>query len=213
MNVKISESLNDLLNMLNPKQQDAVLEMFQFYYKEYQRLLKEYPLHPEKVAYNMQLFVQECMDQKVKEMESTSEETVSCRKGCSFCCFQFVDVTFEEAVLITKYCEENNIEIDFERLKKQSSVDHKSFNELPIKDKRCVFLGKDNSCSIYSVRPSTCRKLVVVSDPKLCDTETNKGAQIAKLVDVEAEVVSNSASNATKSGSLSQMMLFVNPDK
>jgi hypothetical protein len=53
-------------------------------------------------------------------------------------------------------------------------------------------------------------KLIVVSDPKNCDTENNLGAQVGKLVDVEAEVLTAAALNATASGSMAEMLIKSN---
>jgi Fe-S-cluster containining protein len=75
---------------------------------------------------------------------------LKCRKGCANCCLQDVAVSKGETELIWKY------------LKK-----HK--REIPKFDgKKCGFLNEDKSCSIYEVRPATCRNFISKKNPVNC---------------------------------------------
>ena len=91
-----------------------------------------------------------------------------CHKGCSNCCYQSVACTGEEAELIYRYCEDNRIEIDFEKLQRQQKFmetdsnnnfyEKTAWNVQPEEDQACAFLNKeDRSCAIWEVRPFVCR--------------------------------------------------------
>ncbi|WP_017497215.1 YkgJ family cysteine cluster protein [Flavobacterium sp. WG21] len=109
-----------------------------------------------------------------------------CKKGCSFCCHQNIQIIHSEELVITEYLEykvSNEIKAkikvqltkwleyfnlntpdrileqsDIVRFEKQISADR-----IP-----CPFLIEGN-CSIYPVRPLTCRTHIVDSHPEACD--------------------------------------------
>ncbi len=94
---------------------------------------------------------------------------IKCKKGCSFCCHQRVDIHAMEARHIVKYCKVKGISIDkkylqvqakFKALKQAYSNTHSA----------CVFL-KNGECSIYEARPIQCRKYFSSSDPIYCDVK------------------------------------------
>lgn len=98
-----------------------------------------------------------------------SDPTTSCKKGCSFCCHVPVDITTTEAALIGHYCKERHIPISKKYLKKQLRI---APSDIPLSDcSACIFL-KDKECSIYPARPMNCRKHLVASEPKRCDSKT-----------------------------------------
>jgi Fe-S-cluster containining protein len=205
--LNISESLSDLLHQMTPNQQDQVSEMMTFYYEQYQEMVKGNPKDRISVAAGVHRAVQQSLDSQIKQEK---EHKVSCKKGCSFCCFLRVDITNDEADLLTTYAKEQKVEIDYEKLKKQITPNNDEFMKLPAKDRKCIFLNDFGSCKVYKHRPSSCRKLIVVSDPYTCDTENNLGAQIGKLVDLEAEVITAASLNATPSGSMAEMLIKSN---
>lgn len=94
------------------------------------------------------------------------ENNVSCKKGCSFCCYQPVDTTKEEIDIIF---EEENPIIDRELLKKQAGLNNEEYAKLNYEFKQCIFL-KNNECSVYNNRPLVCRDYLVLTDPEFCDT-------------------------------------------
>jgi len=102
-----------------------------------------------------------------------------CHKGCSNCCYQPVACTDEEALLIYKYCADNKINIDFEKLKRQQSCidadllsnshEKNSWIDLPDDDQSCVFLNKsEQSCMIWEVRPFICRVHLAEKTDEFC---------------------------------------------
>jgi len=204
--VYISESLSDMLQQMTPQQQNIVQEMFTDYSYQYRTLRQTNDAKSLASAFHDS--VQQAIDEQISEQ---TEYKVTCGKGCSFCCFQQVDISDDEAELLTEYSKEKNIKIDYSHLEKQLSKDTDEYNKLPIKDRKCVFLDGFASCSVYEHRPSACRKLISVSEPIACDTENNLGAEVGKLVSVEAEVLTSSMLNVRESGSMAKMLISKKP--
>jgi Fe-S-cluster containining protein len=127
----------------------------------------------------------------------------SCKKGCAYCCYVYVEITIDEALAIKNYCIQNNLHIDKETLKKQSALkaEHWGHN-------KCVFLDENNTCSIYEVRPMTCRKYYVASEPKLCDVTTGTH-KIAILHNIDVEMMTAGIFRVRDTGSLSQQLLKI----
>jgi len=106
---------------------------------------------------------------KAIEMHLTrSTRAVSCKKGCSICCEQYVSVSKDEATVLLAKLTESQTWIDFKKAKSQSNHDTDSWVKQDKETRTCMFL-KDNACSIYEQRPAACRTYFVYSDPKLCD--------------------------------------------
>jgi len=102
-----------------------------------------------------------------------------CRKGCNQCCYQPVACTDEEAQLIYKYCENNKIFIDFEKIERQQKFMEfdsnnnfygiTTWDEQPPNDQPCIFLNNtDGSCSIWEVRPFVCRVHLAEKTDEYC---------------------------------------------
>ena len=135
--------------------------------------------------------------------------TISCGKGCGFCCFQRVDITSDEAVLINGIAKEEKIEIDKNVLAKQAMCkDHKDHIALPVNVRKCMFLDKDMSCKIYEYRPGSCRTVLVISEPEKCNTETHKKGKITRLnhISAEGELVATHMA-AKETGGMAEMLI------
>lgn len=142
---------------------------------------------------------------------SLLETGISCSKGCSDCCCHWVeDVNSFEAQIIAdfvlrtmpektgtilKQCREDCIELD--RLEKLlndglnkttlSAIDPIDLllNLFYRQHRPCPFLDIDGTCSIYPVRPLTCRIYVSFSDPLRCSPEyTARAAAPGRLIDL-----------------------------
>ncbi len=123
------------------------------------------------------------------EVVSSKGPPISCKAGCSACCHQKVDLGPYEGSLILTYLSEHPLELDVDRLKIQTEALAKgpgSYERLPFEDRRCIFLGADQKCSIYSVRPLMCRRHFVQSDPALCRTEVFFRLEMDVNPDVDA---------------------------
>lgn len=116
------------------------------------------------------------------EHKKNSMKETTCKKGCSHCCYIHTAVRKSEGVMIAEYVKSEDLKIDKARLAIQAEkkiIDE--FDKLPNPMKRCVFLGADNTCKIYSIRPMVCRNFYVVSNPKLCNTKVHPGGIVAVL--------------------------------
>ena len=135
---------------------------------------------------------------KVVAKDGSSE--VSCQKGCAACCYQIVAMNDDEADLLAEHVISGRVAIDIPRLKRQigpSASDEHWNNPALVKhaDRRCVFLGADNTCQVYEDRPAACRKYFVRTDPVLCDLETNPHGKVQSMCINQAEVLTSAAYN------------------
>ena len=81
---------------------------------------------------------------------------VACCKGCSYCCYHAVDITFPEAMILARAIRPEERETVKQRCREYIS---KSSPGLLILDdvQPCPLLTKDEECSVYKVRPLACR--------------------------------------------------------
>jgi len=207
--VGISENLSNIYDSVDDSGKMAIHEKLQHYIGVYKDLKLKNPFDLISVAHTVQGEVQKDIDKKLKMVKKEGKYTLSCRQGCSFCCYLFITITDDEALLLTTYAESKGIEIDYDHLEKQSSDTMEEFDSRPIGVRKCTFLDENGSCKVYDVRPTSCRTLNVVSDPKLCDMENHKGKQVLRVVDAEAEIISCATSNATECDSMAKMLLQV----
>ena len=95
-------------------------------------------------------------DKTIAEFVAAAD--VQCRAGCSFCCYQNVDVTIPEALIVALQLGD---EADPRRAAILAAAD--AFRGLD--DETRIATGKpcpllvDKRCSVYEVRPITCRSL------------------------------------------------------
>lgn len=136
--------------------------------------------------------------------EFTKKEPNVCKKGCSYCCFQLIEIMDVEVGNITTQINSLSQEIKDEVKNNLSNwLDNFNINtpnrlldgndvfrdfaikspKLPLK---CPFLI-DNSCSIYENRPITCRVHIVDNNPLLCD-ENRQRDSLPKAFQVRYQV-------------------------
>lgn len=111
----------------------------------------------------------------------------TCRKGCYFCCRQVINTNIPEVHVVGQYIKRNFSEYQRNELRTRMSNWFKWVQlELP---KRCNKQGDemeafynygpycpllvDGECSIYPVRPVTCRTHYVSSSPDSCRSYTD----------------------------------------
>ncbi|HEY4062280.1 MAG TPA: YkgJ family cysteine cluster protein [Puia sp.] len=120
--------------------------------------------------------------------ELREDQQISCYKGCAHCCRMNVDVTPMEVELIIDFCKQNNIVINQAYLLLQSTIPKTELAFTPALA-TCTFLSKDNLCTIYPVRPMSCRKWMVTTPSELCNIPKYPTAQIGAWIDLNAEIV------------------------
>ncbi|HET9404254.1 MAG TPA: YkgJ family cysteine cluster protein, partial [Burkholderiales bacterium] len=68
-----------------------------------------------------------------------------------------------------------------------------TWRQQPAADRACVFLGSDGACKVYSFRPNACRKLLVVTEPALCDAQKHPLTSVGRWFSWEAEMMESAA--------------------
>ena len=115
---------------------------------------------------------------KYIDEKSSKLHYTTCSKGCNHCCYMPVMLSLTEAKYIV---EQFGFPKDLELLKKQASKDFfkiipEDYYKLPLQDRKCVYLI-NGECSIYPIRPITCRGYFSTSKPENCSTLNNKKAE------------------------------------
>ena len=118
---------------------------------------------------------------------------IKCRQGCVHCCHEPVEMWPQEAALLAKVARERGIELDRARLERQCRCTIESWQQQPVADTACVFLGDDGACKVYEFRPNACRKLLVMTDPALCDARKHPPDAVGRWFSWEAEILESAA--------------------
>ena len=138
----------------------------------------------------------------------TTEPQVSCMRGCAFCCYMKVDITRDEGELIMlRLAQERRDMTDIiPVLEKQRRDDRK---DLSYAEKRCAFLSEQDDCSIYSFRPTTCRKHYVASPAADCDISVGEEGKVLKRYSLAAEIMASGAMNASPTSDMPNVLLSI----
>jgi len=195
----ISSTLKGATAKMTLREKSEARECFEHWRSECQRIG---PNPPEVVAHTVHAII----DERMQHMLATSVHgpDVQCRKGCASCCRLQVDVYAHEAELLHLIARVDGIEIDAEKLARQASM---PWHQLPIEDRRCLFLSADNECRVYEHRPGACRKYMVKSEPDLCDMDKHPGGEVAIVFSMEAEIISSAAMTVYGADNMAAMLL------
>lgn len=148
--------------------------------------------------------IHKIMDENI--LAFSKKNPTTCRKGCSYCCHVYIYSTIDEAQAIVNYCKHNNLEIDKEILLQQSKYTREVWPDQ--EHSKCIFLDQKSECSIYPIRPMTCRKFFVASDPELCDTST--GIHRVKILhNIEVELMTAGVYEVRDTNSLPRQLLKI----
>jgi Fe-S-cluster containining protein len=118
---------------------------------------------------------------------------IQCRSGCSHCCHGPVEIWPHEAALLVEAAREAGVELDEARLERQARCTVETWRQQPAPDRACVFLDGGGTCRIYAARPNACRKLLVTSDPGLCDADKGAMDRIERCFSWESEILESAA--------------------
>lgn len=154
-----------------------------------------------------------------KFQKASSHLSISCKAGCSGCCYLMVLVSLPEAIAIAEYFLEDHQRRQMIPLLMRSFLEQvQQTPSGPVAEVRenyfakkvpCTFLDTETKlCTIYPVRPAACRYHAVVSDPALCQPEAGKQSVLrlnTQAADNAVLLEANKVSNQTKVG------LFVAP--
>jgi Fe-S-cluster containining protein len=118
---------------------------------------------------------------------------IRCGKGCSHCCHEPVEIWAHEAALLVAIARAAGMTLDRTRLERQSRYNAENWRQQSVQDRACGFLGADGACTVYEFRPNVCRKLLVVTDPALCDTSNGQPDSVGRWFSWEAELMESAA--------------------
>jgi len=124
---------------------------------------------------------------------STASSEIRCRAGCAHCCHEPVEIWPHEAALLIATARDAGVELDYARLQRQSQFGIDDWRQQLARDRACVFLGDDGRCKVYEVRPNACRKLLVLTDPSLCDADRHPPDSVERWFSLEAEILESAA--------------------
>lgn len=143
------------------------------------------------VARRVHIAIDEVLERDRKKSAASGD--IQCRKGCDHCCRVPVEIWPHEAALLVEIAREAGVELDRARLERQSRYTIATWRQQPAADRACVFLGGDGACKVYESRPNACRKLLVVTDPALCDAEKHPPDSVGRWFSWEAELMESAA--------------------
>lgn len=138
------------------------------------------------------------------------QKFLPCQVGCSGCCHTQVGITEDEAELLIENINEG-LKIDYAILHNQVKAGNnpEDFYQLSYENRKCIFLGTDNSCQVYNDRPSVCRTNAVLGNASQCYPHVGEGEpQILRLVKTEQAdmAIMGSFFMSKESGNLAHML-------
>jgi len=139
--------------------------------------------------------------------KSPASGAIRCHRGCSYCCHGPVEISPHEAALLVRVARETGIAMDRARLERQSRYAMDTWRQQPAPDTACVFLGEDGACKVYPLRPNACRKLLVTSDPRLCDAANHPADEVERWLSWEAEILQSAALEVFGAGLMPGLLL------
>lgn len=205
---------SDLAKRFGDKANDIVsrIAMGISYYVDqynYQKKKLKKEKHGYKIAEAFQKVTDEMIDAEKKKGD-VNYKAIKCKsKGCNFCCKMALCCTHEEAQLLVKVAREKHIEIDEEKLIRQTKYNNKNWYELPPEDIGCVFLGESGECRVYKHRPVACRNHFSIEEPEYCDITTHNNRQIGMWSPLDAQIISNAVTVAGRADYMPVKLLEV----
>ena len=197
----------DMFERGSERDRTTLGEMHLHYEAEIRRMVDE-GTEPQNIAHTINLIV----DRSVAEtLKTKNGRRVKCKRGCAACCCIHVSITGEEAVLLLIAAEQKRVAIDWDKVERQSEHRLATWKDLSPGDRRCVFLDDRNECRVYEHRPAACRKYMVASDPKNCNTYKYPGRDVAVVAAVEGEAVTSAMLGILDWGSMPRMLLEGKP--
>jgi Fe-S-cluster containining protein len=103
------------------------------------------------------------LDNTITGVAEHIEQTIKCQQGCSYCCHFRVDVSVNEVFAIVEHVLSTFTSDKLEMLVEKAAKNKKKLEMLSQAERivtniACPLL-EDNTCSIYVMRPSMCRKM------------------------------------------------------
>ena len=87
-------------------------------------------------------------------------ERLACKKGCAYCCHGMVAITAPEAFALAARVRQDGPDAVARFRERATAVAGKSASERLGAKLPCPLLGTDGACTVYTVRPLACRRVV-----------------------------------------------------
>lgn len=191
--VRVTEQLAEQFERASPNYQVHMLGALEHYVGEFRRADEQQPTPGGRalgVHHVMTIWLEDAA------AKPPGGHVVQCRRGCSSCCRLMITVFPDEALLAVFAARAAGVDIDRGRLERQAKARNVvEWRRLSREDRTCVFLRNDE-CSIYEHRPSSCRKYQVVTPAEHCDTDKHPGHKVGMAVSAMAEILASAAITA-----------------
>lgn len=105
-------------------------------------------------------------------LDLPDEAPLACAKGCSYCCYQRVELTAPEVLLLARQVRHDGarrLRVR-ETARRLEGMDGRSHHLAQVP---CALLGEDGTCSAYESRPLACRR-AHSTDASVCESAHNK---------------------------------------
>lgn len=146
------KTINDIVVIDNSSKQ-VLLNYYMTYYHIFRQLVKDIKNEEDIISATKTMY--EHLDSGVNELWQEKSKNIesSCEKGCFYCCYQMVKIFPPSAIVIRD---------------RTGSVNDETSGLISPVGTKCVFLI-NKECSIYNIRPFTCRYWHSVGDPLACE--------------------------------------------
>ena len=136
-------------------------ELFESFYSQTDEILQKQLQLPQ--LKQLQLISNQSIDHLLEREISNSRCKTVCGQGCSYCCYLKVELHAGEVFLIADYIKSHFSESEIEAVKQKAKKNWELIEPMS-KDQHfsanlaCPLLDENSACSVYEVRPSTCRR-------------------------------------------------------
>lgn len=102
------------------------------------------------------------------------------------CCNSYVIVRFYEGLVIAATLKRTGRDTPELRAELRQRAELMEATKVADWFTPCLFLDRDERCTVYEVRPTTCAQLYVYSSPELCNARSSQIASYTPRAEVEA---------------------------
>ncbi len=113
------------------------------------------------LAYQVQVYRR--LDQALSAVPDVPGQTLACKAGCGLCCHYHVYVSASEALALAEHVSAKFAAVERAAIEAKLKANADQATALGLDEHMktniaCAFLTKENTCGVYDVRPSACRK-------------------------------------------------------
>lgn len=205
--LKFTQGLQNLIKSAPKEKVNEIYDMLEHYILIYSKQIEDNIIAAERAQF-FNILVDLAFKNLFKQ-DPEIEKSISCKAGCFSCCKNLINViTFDEACLLYEYAVQNNIEIPLDKLIKQANHPTlEKWKTLDEEERKCVFLNSEGLCKVYEVRPISCRKALLRSEPDICSSFNPQ--KISRVVSPICEVIDCAILNTVPTDTFPRMLTYV----